>query len=397
MELDGIGLLLGIQPPWVLKNIAVQNKNQVIDVFIDFEVGTRFYCPCCGELKPVYDSYIKRVRYLDLFDFRCYLNIKTPRIDCGRDGIKTVHSDPWSRKGSHYSFKFESLIMRLCKEMSMTAVSRELGEPDNNLWRIFHHWTKKEIVDKFDFSEVKRVCVDETAIKRGHKYVSIFTDYDTGKVLFVTEGRKKEVFSLFYGWLWDKGGYPGNIELFSMDMSVSYQAGQQENFGNSEVVFDRFHIKKGINKAVNDVRIEELKTVDSLKKSKYIWLKNEKKLTEIQKEKLNNFLEDSTLKTTFAYQIKNKFDQLWNVQPLAIRDLMDNWIEQALALNLKPINRFVKTVLNHYNGIIKSIETGISNAVSEGLNSVMQLARSRARGFRNYDNFIAMIYYLGNG
>lgn len=76
---------------------------------------------------------------------------------------------------------------------------------------------------------------------------------------------------------------------------------------------------------------------------------------------------------------------------------MDNWIEQALALNLKPINRFVKTVLNHYYGIIKSIETGISNAVSEGLNSVMQLARSRARGFRNYDNFIAMIYYLGNG
>jgi transposase len=127
MELEGLGILLGVKSPWVLKDIVVQNKNQVIDVFIDFEKGTEFNCPCCGELKPVYDSYTKRVRYLDLFDFRCYLNIKTPRINCSKDGIKTTHSDPWSRKGSHYSFKFESLIMRLCKEMSVSAVSRELG------------------------------------------------------------------------------------------------------------------------------------------------------------------------------------------------------------------------------------------------------------------------------
>ena len=219
---------------------------------------------------------------------------------------------------------------------------------------------------------------------------------DTGRVLFVTKGRKKEVFSLFYNWLWDKGGFPGNIELFSMDMSVSYQAGQKEYFAGSEVVFDHFHIKKGINKAVNEVRIEEVRTNESLKKTKYIWLKNENKLNEDQKEKLNNFLDDSTLKTALAYQIKNKFDQLWNIQPLAIVDLMDKWIEQALELGLKPINRFVTTIRNHYNGIIKAIKTGISNAVSEGLNSVMQLARTRARGYRNHDNFIAMIYYLGS-
>lgn len=78
--------------------------------------------------------------------------------------------------------------------------SGELGEPDNNLWRSLHHHVKNEIIDQFDFSKVRRVCVDETAIKRGHYYVSIFVDYDTGNVLYIADGRKKEVFEQF-SWL----------------------------------------------------------------------------------------------------------------------------------------------------------------------------------------------------
>jgi transposase len=292
--------------------------------------------------------------------------------------------------------KFEAFAMRLCKEMSMSAVSKELEEPDTNLWRVFHHFVKRNVIELFDFKNVKRVCVDETAIKRGHKYVSIFTDYDTGQVLFVTDGRSQEVFSLFYGWLWDQGGHPSNIELFSMDMSVSYQAGRKNYFGRSEVVFDRFHIKKGMNKALDEVRKEEVQRVESLKKSKYIWLKNEQNLTAEQKTRLANFLEDSSLNTSLAYQVKIEFDQLWNVQKLAIPALVSKWARNALALNLKPITRFVQTFHDHYEGIIKSIKTGITNAVSEGLNSLMQLARTRARGYRNSENFKAMIYYLGN-
>lgn len=396
MELDGLGVLLGVKSPWVLTKIDVQNHTQVIDVYIEYERGSKFECPICGKLSNVHDGNLKRIRHLDLFDYRCYLNIKVPRVSCNKDGVKVVHSNPWDRGGNHYSLKFESLIIRLYKDMSASAISRELGEPDNNLWRVFNYWVDKTIIQKFDFKDIKRVCVDETAIKRGHNYISIFTDLDTGKVIFVTEGRKKDVFELFYGWLWDNGGYPGDIELFSMDMSVSYQAGQKEYFAGTEVVFDRFHIKKGMNKALNLVRIEEVKRVESLKKSKYIWLKNETKLTENQASRLDEYLSDSTLNTTIAYQIKNKFDQLWNVQSHAIVPMIEKWIEDAVSAGLKPINSFIKTIRNHYNGIINSIKTGITNAVSEGLNSVMQLARSRARGYRNSENFMKMVYYLGN-
>ena len=119
-------------------------------------------------------------------------------------------------------------------------------------------------------------------------------------------------------------------------------------------------------------------------------------MTVEQKKRLDNFLEDTSLNTSIAYQVKIEFDQLWNVQKLAVESLVNTWAKNALALNMKPINKFVNTFYNHYDGIIKSIKTGITNAVSEGLNSLMQLARTRARGYRNSHNFIAMIYYLGN-
>ena len=112
---------------------------------------------------------------------------------------------------------FEQKIMRLVSEMSMSAVSRELGEPDNNLWRVFNHHIKIAIKNQIELSKTKRIAVDETAQKRGHDYVTIFTDLDTREVLLVVAGRKKEVFSQLFCWLFDKGGHPKNIELFSMD------------------------------------------------------------------------------------------------------------------------------------------------------------------------------------
>ena len=396
MDFQGIESLLGVSAPWVVVDTKIQSKNEVIDVYIDFDRGSKFPCPECGKICSVHDSNWVRIRHLDIFEYRCYLNIKVPRTNCDKDGVKTTHLDKWSRKGSHYSFRFEALIIRLCREMSVSAISRELGEPDNNLWRTFSYHVKNKVIDSFDFKSIKRVCVDETAIKRGHNYVSIFTDYDTGQVLFVADGRKKEVFDQFYGWLWDNNGHPGSIQLFSMDMSKSYKAGQKEFFAHSDVVFDRFHVKKCLNKAINDVRNEEVKEVESLKKTKYLWLKNEGNLTSAQQNKLSEFLYESSTNTAHAYLLKNSFDQLWNVQTQAIEPLMNSWIKTALDLALKPVSKFINTLHDHYDGIILAIKTGITNAVSEGINSVMQLARTRARGYRNSLNFIAMIYFLGN-
>jgi transposase len=387
--------LLKVAFPWQITKVEIQHNTMVSDVYIDYGYGSKFPCPECGKECPVHDGSYQRWRYLDLFDYRCYLNIKIPRTRCKEHKIKVVSSVPWGRLGTHYCYALEAKIMRLSLEMSMSAISQEIGEPDSNLWRVFRYHIGMA-VQGINMESVKRISVDETANKRGHDYVTIFTDLDSAEVLLVVEGRKKETFEQLYGTLFDKGGHPGNIELFSMDMSKSYKSGRASYFAHSKEVFDRFHIKKGLNQAVDKVRKKEVVENESLKKTKYIWLKNEKNLTDKEKSQLNNFLIESTTDTANAYQLKGGFDHLWNVQAKAVEPLLNEWINLASSVQLKPINTFINTIKNNYNGVVNSMITGITNAVAEGINSIIQMAKSRARGFRNIENFKAMIYFLGN-
>jgi transposase len=280
--------------------------------------------------------------------------------------------------------------------MSMSAVAKELGEVDQTLWRIFRHHVSNAIKEQIVLNTVKRISVDETACKRGHNYITIFTDLDTGNVILVEEGRTKEVFNKLYNWLLDKGGNPKCIQLFSMDMSKSYQSGRREYFYHSEVVFDRFHIKKAVNEALDKVRKQEVITCEALKKTKYIWLKNEQSLTIEQRKKLVDFLNDGSSKTAQGYQLKTSFDLLWRVQSKAIESTLEIWLKQALESTLKPFENLVAMIKRNYAGIVNSMKTGITNACAEGLNSIVQMAKSRARGFRNIENFKAMVYCLGN-
>lgn len=393
---NALSAILKIEQPWFIENIIIQDTNQVVDIFISFERGSLFPCSECEKNYPIHDSNYKRIRHLDLMDYRCYLNVKVPRTNCTTHGIKVITKIPWSRPGSHFSFNFECKIMQLVAHMSMSSIANYFGESDSTFWRIFNYYVNKSIKRDIKLKATRRVCVDETAIKRGHSYTTIFTDYDTGQVIYVTEGRKKEVFEEFKNWLKLKGGHEENIEIFSMDMSKSYKAGQKEFFGNCKVIFDRFHIKKSVNEAVDKVRRMEAVENEELKKTKYIWLKNIQNLTKDQALKVNDFLHDSVLETVKAYRLKSEFDNIWNVQPLAVEATLKSWIERAKSVCLKPINYLIKTILNNYQGIINSMKSNITNAVSEGINSKIQMAKSRARGFRNFENLKAMIYYLGN-
>lgn len=207
----------------------------------------------------IHDGSYRRWRHLDIVDYRCYLNVKVPRTKCKEDGVKTIKDLPWMRMNTHYSSKLEAYLMQSVLEMSVTAVSKQLGEPDNNIWRTFNYYISRWVDSQIDLSTLRRVCVDEKSSKRGHNYVTIFSDYDTGNVIFVTEGRDKMVFDKFKDWLYEKAGNPKILSFISMDMSKSYQAGALQFFPRSEIVFDRFHIKMGMNKALNQVRAIEVK------------------------------------------------------------------------------------------------------------------------------------------
>ncbi len=387
--------ILEIHSPWKLRDIQLEDKT--VRIFIDFERGSKFDCPICGSVSKIHDTNYRLWRHLDIVDYKLNLMIKIPRIKCPEHGVKTIKEIPWGRINTHFTHKFENFILHKAREMSVIAIAREIGEHDKTLWNIIKYHIGEMKKTQIALEDVLAICVDETSSRKGHKYVTVFTNYKSGKVIFVTEGKDMTTFERFFNELKSNKIDPEQIKNISMDMSKSFICGAETYFPEAEITFDKFHIKKLLNEAVNKVRIEESKETELLKKTKYLWLKSDSNLTEKQKVELNKLLEEAHLSTADAYRMRLNFDGVWDIDKSKADEYLTEWCHQADALQLAPITSFVKTLKKHWNGVINIALTKISNGISEGINSIIQLVKSRARGFRNIENFIDMIYLIKAG
>jgi len=145
--------------------------------------------------------------------------------------------------------------MTLVKEMPVSAVARILGETDKRLWRVVEHYVELGL-EKQNLKELKKVGIDETASKKGHKYVSLFVDLEKSNVVYVAEGKNAETVKNFSEYLDKQNGNAETITDVSCDMSPAFIKGVGEELPNAKITFDRFHIMKIINKAVDCVRRE---------------------------------------------------------------------------------------------------------------------------------------------
>src|SRR5207244_12186524 len=153
------------------------------------------------------------------------------------------------------------------------VVARMIDEWDTRLWQVVHHYVEAAR-DRADHSDVTSVAFDETASRRGHNYVSLFVDLVRRRVLFVAEGKDAGTVGVFAQDLAAHGGNPEAVDEVCIDMSPAVIAGTAESLPNAQITFDKFHVVKLINQAVDAVRRAEQKSHAELKKSRYLWLKN---------------------------------------------------------------------------------------------------------------------------
>ena len=153
------------------------------------------------------------------------------------------------------------------------------------------------------------------------------------------------------------------------------------------------HVIKLLNEAVDKVRRNEQKQNPLLKKTRYVWLKNRKNLTESQLETLQN-LENENLETAKAYQLKCTLQDIYANCKTAdeAEILLDSWADLAWNSNLEPLQDFVNTLNEHWYGVIRFWTSRLTSGVCEGVNSVIQEIKRVARGYRNIKNFINTIY-----
>lgn len=394
-ELKLFTLALGLSAPWEVVNIAFSKDRGRLDLSINFSKGAVFPCPSCGKGNcPVHDTKERTWRHLNFFQYETYIHARMPRVSCAACGVKQVAA-PWARPGSGFTLLFELLVLQLGREMSITAVATQVKEHSNRIWRILDHYVEHARKNT-DLSQFRVLGIDEFSLRKGHNYMTAFSDIEDPRVVYVAETRCKEVISEFAADMKERGYDSGSIDLICCDMWDPYLNGIKHVLPNANVVFDRFHIMKQMNKAVDDVRREEQQQNPYLKKTRYLWLKNPDNLTIKQSLKMDE-LNKLNLKTARAYQIKLTLSQFWEIpSPIKARSYLKKWYYWATHSRLQPVIDVARTIKRYWEGILNYTLAPITNGVVEGLNSKIKTAMKRAYGFKQ-PRYLKTIVYLVAG
>lgn len=382
---------LGVESPWFVESVAFDAAHKRLDIRLDFKRGSKF--EVAGSQCPVHDTVEKGWRHLNFFQHECYLHARVPRVNTP-DGRTLLVMPPWAGKLNGFTLLFEALLIQLCRHMPVNQVAAMAGVDPRKLWRMLDLYVGAARFAE-DYSEVTAIGMDETSIAKGHHYITLFVDLAQRKTIHVAEGKGADTVQSFVEDLRTHGTKPERITDVSCDMSPAFIKGVTENLPNARITFDKFHILKIINEAVDAVRREEAKTNPLLANSRYVFLKNEANLTARQRAKKEELLVSGlNLDAMKALQMRETFQQLYRVFTTwqFVKGLRA-WVNSALACGLKPMEAAANMVLRHWDGIVRWKQSQINNGILEGLNSTVQAAKRKARGYK-IQHLITMTYLL---
>jgi transposase len=387
---------LHIKEPWYIEEIRFNENEKKLEIKINFKSGATFHYESKQEgingNYKAYDTIEKRWRHLNFFEHECYLICRTPRIKT-EDGKVRLINPPWAGINSGFTMLFEALLIELASNMPIHKVALLTKVSDYKIWNMLDKYIDLARENE-DYSEVDTIGMDETSKSKNHDYISLFVDLKKRRTIFIAEGKGSQTVKEFSEDFEKHKGEVTNIKDISCDMSPAFIKGVNERFPNAQITFDKFHILKILNDAVDKVRKEEVKEYEILKKTKYIFLKNRGNLTKKQKAKLEEIsISKLNFKTLRAYHIRENFQEIYKAESQTeFEYLLKKWYFWATHSRIKPIIDAAKTIKNHWDGVINWKKSLITNAVLEGLNSVIQAIKAKARGFRTFKNLKIMAY-----
>ena len=302
----------------------------------------------------------------------------------------------------------EGVILSLLKHLAVKTVAEEIGEHDTKLWRILSYYVT-EAKKTRDFSDVEAVGVDEYSHK-GHDYITIFLSHVTEKnskarVLDIQNGKGNDAVTSFGEVFCAHNGNKDAVTDITSDMCHGYRNSMQTLFSKATLTVDKFHVVKMVGEAVDNVRRRESNSKDKeknsiLKGTKYLWLTNRDNLSEKQANRLDELLSsENSLDTIIAYKYKLKLQELYNDShdfESACSFFEDLVLEMANS-SVHEIRKASESLTRNAVEILNYFISHKTNAILEGFNSKISLIKSKARGFRNMENFKNMIYFCMGG
>jgi len=393
--------LLGLTAPWTVERVKLDVAKQHVEVQVGHPAGQRFACPECGRELGVYDHQAERVwRHLDSCQFLTYLHARTPRVSCPEHGVRQV-TLPWAQAGSRFTNLFEALAIDVLLAANVKRAAAILRITWDEAWHLMERAVIRGRAVKGN-EMPEQMGVDEKAIAKGHRYMTLVCDLEEATVEYIGEDRKEASLAAYFEVFPEEERE--KIKAISLDMWPAYINACRNNVpgADQKMVFDRFHIMRHVIDAVDKVRKQEHKALmktgdDTLTRSKYLWLTNPENMTDKARDRFDE-LKAMELKTARAWALKEALRELWSYKSQAwATKFWKRWYFWATHSRLVPMIEAAKLIARHLTNVLTYFKHRITNAVAEGLNSKIATVQKRACGYRNPNNFKIAVYFHCGG
>jgi transposase len=334
-------------------------------------------------------------RDLSMRNLPLKLRYRPRRVECPRCGLR-VEDFPWAEPWSRVTTTLLNAVAVLARELSWQGTARHYGLN----WKSVAMMVKRAVAYGLRHRArppVHIIGIDEVSRRKGQVYLTVVYDLRRRVLLWVGEDRTEEAVKKFFT---EEMGRRRchTLQVVCMDMWAPYAKLVREHAVNAQILFDRFHIVKHLNEAVDGVRRALWRQLTSKEKvtvkgTRWLLLKNPWNLNQDQNERLSTLVRWNT-PLVRAWYLKEAFQLFWDYkQPWRAEQHLRKWINSAMRSKLEPFKKFANMLRSHLNGILPWTEIRLSNGAVEGMNNKIKSISHRSFGFRTAANFIAAIYH----
>jgi len=359
----------------------------------------RLRCPCGWSTRSRYDSSRRRWRHLDAAACKLWLEADIRRLYCRRCERVVTEDVPWARPGAWHSRDFEDVVAWLAQRSDKTTIATLL----RCSWKAVDNIIRRVVAERLDTARLEglyRIGVDEISYKRGHYYLTVVADHDSGRVVWVAPGRRGQALKDFYDAIGPAGR--DRIEAVSMDLSTIYTAATREALPEATICYDPFHVIQLANRALDLVLSASRHGADGTitgpqwRAARVALRCGAERLKADQKQLVAAFRRNSR-RVYRAWELKEALRYLYRVDYNLIRPYLKAWITAALRSRLPAFRNLAKTIRTNFDGICAAVEEGLSNSRLEGINAKIRLIQRRGYGYHSVDALAASIYLCLGG
>ena len=351
-------------------------------------------CPHCRRRRPGYDRgrQARRWRHLDLGGTRCYLQGYVARIDCEVHGVVTEHV-PWARPAAKMTRAFDDTVAWLAAHSPASAVCEYMRVSWRTVQRIVTRVIADQTGTRDRLNGLRRIGIDEISYRKGHRYLTVIVDHDTGRLVWAREGATKATLRQFF----DELGPMRSAAI----THVSADAGQYIDTVVAERVpeafrcMDPFHVVQWATRAVDRCRARVLSRIEGLssadrKHLRWALLKNPENLTESQQRSRERIIRNRNNELARAYQLKEELRHIVTGKHRWPWRRLELWMRKAYNSRIIEMVGLSKAVQQREIHIYNAVVVGLSNARVEATNTHLRALTKRAYGFHSPDALIAM-------